>query len=410
MSQEKMIPFIDLGAQYRAYKSEIDKEIAEVLNSSAYILGPAVSEFEREVAEFVGCKYAHACSSGTDALLLSLMALGIGAGDEVITTPFSFIATAEVVALLGAKPIFVDICTKTYNISPKAIESAITPRTKAILPVSLYGLCANFRSINKIAQKHNIAVIEDGCQSFGAEIDMDAQFPQNSTESESKPELDFQNFTKLSRFKRSGAISTIGTTSFFPSKPLGCYGDGGAVFTDDKNLSDKIAMLLNHGQKERYKHEIIGINGRLDSIQCAILRVKLRHFKEEFEKRQEIAKAYTQGLKGYILQSIPDASRSAFAQFSIRLQSSNERNLAENEKARAKVLDYLKEQKIPSAIHYPIPLHLQPAFAPFGGKVGDCPNSELASSAIFSIPFSPFLEPKDQEKIISALNEAAKMA
>jgi len=247
------INFINLKAQYQQYKTEIDEQIIEVMTSAQFIGGEKLAKLEDGLATYTGAKHAIGCSSGTDALLLSLMALDIGVGDEVITTPFTFIATAEVIALLGATSVFVDIEEDSYNINPKLIEAAITKKTKAIMPVSLYGQCANMDAINKIANRHNLPVIEDACQSFGA----------------------------TNRGTKSCNLSTIGCTSFFPSKPLGAYGDGGAIFTSDDALATKIRMLLNHGQNDRYRHKYIGINGRLDAIQAAVLNVKLKYFQEK---------------------------------------------------------------------------------------------------------------------------------
>lgn len=362
------IQFINLKAQYRAYKDEIDTAIQEVLNSSAYIMGPSVHTLESNLGAFCNARYVRAVSSGTDALLIALMALGIQKDDEVITTPFTFIATAEMIALLGAKPVFVDIDEATYNIDPSKIESAISPRTKAIIPVSLYGLPADMDSINAIANAHNIAVIEDACQSFGATY----------------------------KGKYSCNLSTIGVTSFFPSKPLGCYGDGGAVFCNDEALDSKIGSILNHGQIGRYMHKYIGLNGRLDSIQCAVLNAKLKHFHQEITKREEIAHIYTRNLKNLILPQIPSDRTSVYAQYSVRL--------ADERFTRQKVLDMLQNKGIPTAIHYPLPLHLQESLAYLGYKQGAFPVSERISREIFSLPFSAFLSEQEQSYIIESLN------
>ena len=247
------IPFIDLKTQYETYKEEINKEVLGVMESTQFILGPQVTKLEDGLANFTGAKHAISCSSGTDALVLALLALDVNPGDEIITTPFTFIATAEVIALLGAVPVFVDICDMNYNIDFTKIEEKITSKTKAIMPVSLYGQTSNMDKINEIANRHNLPVIEDGCQSFGAEF----------------------------KGKKSCNLSTIGCTSFFPSKPLGCYGDGGALFCNDDALAEKIRSILNHGQGKRYEHKYIGINGRMDAMQAAILNVKLSHFEDE---------------------------------------------------------------------------------------------------------------------------------
>ena len=264
------IPFIDLKSQYESYKNEINEAVLNVLSSTQFIMGPEVSKLEESLANYTGAKYAYACSSGTDALLLALMAIDIQPDDEIITTPFTFIATAETIALLKAKPVFVDIDETTYNVDPKLIEAKITPKTKAIMPVSLYGQCADMDAINAIAAKHNLIVIEDACQSFGAEY----------------------------KGKKSCNLSHIGCTSFFPSKPLGCYGDGGAIFCSDDALAAKIKSLLNHGQGKRYEHQYIGINGRLDALQAAILNVKMKHVESEAKKRIEIGTRYSELLKG----------------------------------------------------------------------------------------------------------------
>jgi len=359
------IPFIDLQKQYRLYKHEINKEINDVLESCIFIGGDKIENLEKQLALFTGSKYAVTCSSGTDALLLSLMALGIKRGDEVITTPFTFIATAEVIAFLGAKLVFVDIDEKTYNINPRKIEESITKKTKAILPVSLYGQPADMDEINRIAKKYDLKVIEDGCQSFGAT---------------------YKN-------QKSCNLSDIGCTSFFPSKPLGCYGDGGAVFTNSKELADKIKMLLNHGQNERYKHKYIGINGRLDALQAAILLVKLKYFPTEIKQRKDIGNRYTKLLSdsNIITPYIKNDRTSVYAQYSIRVQN------------RDKIIEKLNTLGIPTAVHYPMPLHLQKCFEYLGYKNGDFPISENISKEIMSLPMSPYLEKNDQDIIIKEL-------
>ncbi len=363
------INFIDLKSQYQAYKEEIDKEVLEVMASAQFIGGEKLTMLERDLAAYTGAKHAIGCSSGTDALLLSLMALDIGVGDEVITTPFTFIATAEVIALLGAKSVFVDIDETTYNIDPALIESAITDKTKAIIPVSLYGQCADMDAINAIASKHNLPVIEDGCQSFGATY----------------------------KGKRSCNLSTIGCTSFFPSKPLGAYGDGGAIFTSDDVLAEKIRMLLNHGQNERYKHKLIGINGRLDAIQAAVLNVKLAHFDAEVTKREEIADRYSRLLKEsrIIIPAIAEGNHSVYAQYSIRTTD------------REALSAYLQSKDIPVAVHYPMPLHLQEAFLYLGYHKGDFPLSERISDEIMSLPMSPYLTQEQQDYIVSTIKEVS---
>jgi len=359
------INFIDLQAQYQEYKTEIDREVLEVFASAQFIGGEKLISLEKNLATYTGSKHAIGCSSGTDALLLALMALDVGAGDEVITTPFTFISTAEVIALLGAKSVFVDIDEDSYNIDPTKIESRITDRTKAIMPVSLYGQCADMDAINEIAAKHNLPVIEDACQSFGA----------------------------LYRGKKSCNLSTIGCTSFFPSKPLGAYGDGGALFTNDDELAAKIRMLLNHGQNERYKHKLIGINGRPDAVQAAILGVKLKHFDKEVKLRDEIGSRYSDILENtaVITPKIAQGSTSVYAQYSVRVQD------------REAMIAKLAEQGIPTAVHYPVPLHLQEAFLYLGYSEGDFPISELVSKQIMSLPMSAYLSEAEQDFIVRAI-------
>jgi len=363
------INFIDLQAQYQAYKEEIDREVGEVMTAAQFIGGPKLQQLEAGLAAYTGARHAIGCSSGTDALLLALMALDIKAGDEVITSPFTFIATAEVIAFLGAKAVFVDIDEATYNIDAALIEDAVTERTKAIIPVSLYGQCADMDAINAIAAKHGLPVIEDACQSFGAAY----------------------------KGGKSCHLSAIGCTSFFPSKPLGCYGDGGAVFTDDDALAEKIRMLLNHGQNERYKHKYIGINGRLDAIQAAVLNVKLAHFDEEVEARERIGAAYSEKLAGtaVVTPEIKPDRTSVYAQYSVRVKN------------REAVAGALNAKGIPTAVHYPMPLHLQEAFASLGHKRGDFPVAERVSDEIMSLPMSPYLTAEQQDFIVAALKEHA---
>jgi len=359
------IPFIDLKSQYEAYKEEINTEVLDVLSSAQFVMGPQVTKLEENLAAYTGAKYAYACSSGTDALLLALMAIDIQPGDEIITTPFMFIATAETIALLKAKPVFVDIDETTYNIDPKRIEAKITPRTKAIMPVALYGQCADMDAINAIAQKHNLVVIEDAAQSFGAEY----------------------------KGKKSCNLSHIGCTSFFPSKPLGCYGDGGAIFCSDDTLAEKIKSLLNHGQGKRYEHKYIGINGRLDALQAAILNVKMNHFDAEVAKRIEVGERYSVLLKDadVITPKIMSDRNSMYAQYSIRVKN------------RESMMQKLNDKGVPTAVHYPIPLHLQEALSYIGKKKGDFPLSELVGTQIMSLPMSPFLTTEQQDFVVNAI-------
>ncbi len=359
------IPFIDLQSQYRAYKSEIDSAIQNVLDTSQYIMGPPVKQFEANLSQYVGAKHAIGCASGTDALLLALMAIGIKPNDEIITTPFTFIASSEVISLLGAVPVFVDIEADTYNINAELIEDKITSKTKAIMPVSLYGQIADMDAINSIAERHNLIVIEDAAQSFGATY----------------------------KGKKSCNLSHFGCTSFFPSKPLGCYGDGGALFTNDDELAEKARLFLAHGSKRRYDHEVIGINGRLDAIQAAILDVKLKYFDDEVQSRAEIGQYYIDLLrdKGIQLPTIKEERTSVFAQFT--LQSEN----------RQALIKKLNENDVPTAIHYPTPLHLQKCYKSLNYSVGDFPVSEKAANEVFSLPMSPFITKEQQELIVKYL-------
>lgn len=351
------IDFANLVYQHELYKDEIEKAILKVARNCNFIMGTEIFDFETELEKYIDVKYAISCSSGTDAILMALMAIDIKPGDEVITTPFTFVATSEMIALLGAKPVFVDINEKTYNIDANKIEAVITSKTKAILPVSLYGQPADMDEISKIAKKHNLKVIVDGAQSFGAS---------------------FNNVKDL-------ALGDIATTSFFPAKPLGCYGDGGAVFTNDENLAKKLKSLRLHGQSKRYHHQYIGIGGRLDTIQAAVLLVKLRHYKKDLLLRQEVASKYTNALHGkdVILPYIDSRAQSAWAQYSIRIKNRDEVQLK------------LKEASVPTAVHYPMPLHLQECFKYLGYKFGDFPIAEKVSTEIMSLPMNPYL--KDME-------------
>jgi len=355
------IPFVDLKAQFREYEAEIREQIDAVLKSSQFILGPKGAELERLLASYVGAKHAFGCSSGTDALLLALMAYGVGPGDEILTTPFTFIATAEVIALTGATPVFVDIEEQTYNIDPRKIEEVLTKNTRGIIPVGLYGQCADLESILKIASEYGLFVIEDGCQSFGAE--------RNGM--------------------RSCGFPHVGTTSFFPSKPLGCYGDGGMVFTSDDGVAHRISGLRNHGQWERYRHRAIGINGRLDDLQAAVLLAKFRHFPEEVARRAAAGAYYSEALRDVV--TVPELSPGnthVYAQYSIRTP------------LRDTLAAHLSENGVPTAIHYPVPLHRQEAFAHLGYGEDDFPVSSAVSREILSLPMSAFLSREDQDEVI----------
>jgi UDP-2-acetamido-2-deoxy-ribo-hexuluronate aminotransferase len=358
--------FIDLKSQYQRLKPQIDAAIQRVLDHGQYILGPEVAELEEKLAAYTGAKYCITVANGTDALQIALMALGVGPGDEVITPGFTYIATAETAALLRAKPVYVDIDARTYNLDPTLLEAAITPRTKAIIPVSLYGQCADFDVINTIAGRHGLPVIEDAAQSFGASY----------------------------KGRKSCNLSTIACASFFPSKPLGCYGDGGAIFTSDDELAKVIRQIARHGQDRRYHHVRVGVNSRLDTLQAAILLPKLAVLDEELEQRQQVAARYA-GLLGEIgLSTIPEIEPhnvSAWAQYTIRLSS------------RTTVQKYLTEAGIPTAVHYPAPLNQQPAVKDWSVRlaVGD----EVAKQVI-SLPMSPNLVESDQKRVAAALAKA----
>lgn len=366
------IPFIDLKSQYQALESDIKARINKVLEHGQYIMGPEVAELENKLADYVGVKHCIGASSGTDTLMIAMMALGIGAGDEVITTPFTFIATGEMIALLGAKPVFVDIDPRTYNINPAKIEAAITPKTKAIMPVSLYGQCADFDVINVIADKYGLPVIEDAAQSFGATY----------------------------KGKKSCNLSTIGSTSFFPSKPLGAYGDGGALFTNDDALAKAMREIRAHGQEKRYYHSRIGINGRLDTIQAAILLAKLERFDWEVEQRSKLGTRYTELIQEFngkrpqetiVTPYIEPHNTSVYAQYTIRVKN------------REQVQQKLKEAGIPTAVHYPVPLHLQPAFAILKQGEGSYPISENVAKEVMSLPMGPDLDIDTQNEIVGCL-------
>lgn len=360
-----MISFVDMAAQQAAIKSELDKRLANVLASGKFILGPEVKELEEKLANYIGAKYCITCASGTDALQIALMALDIGQGDEVITTAFTYVATGEVIAQVGATPVFVDIDPITYNIDPSKIENAVTSRTKAIMPVSLYGQCADFAEINAIAERHNLAVIEDGAQSFGATY----------------------------RGKLSCNLSTIGCTSFFPTKPLGCYGDGGAIFTNDDELAKAMDQIHRHGQDRRYHHVRMGLNSRLDTMQAAVLLAKMTKFDEEICRREEIGKRYTALLKDIPRVKTPqikEGNTSVYAQYTVVVE--------DRDKLQAK----LKDKGIPTTVHYPIPLNKQPIFEQMS-HVGAIPNAEYVAGHVISLPMSAWLNEKDQDYIVQSI-------
>lgn len=358
-----MIEFIDLKSQQARIKDKLDAGIQRVLSHGQYILGPEVAELEERLAEFVGAKYCITCANGTDALQIALMALNIGPGDEVITPGFTYIATAETVALLGAKPVYVDVDPRTYNLDPELLEAAITQRTKAIIPVSLYGQCADFDAINAIATKHGIPVIEDAAQSFGASY----------------------------KGKRSCNLSTIACTSFFPSKPLGCYGDGGAIFTNDEQLATVLRQIARHGQDRRYHHIRVGVNSRLDTLQAAILLPKLEIFEEEISLRQQVAENYDRLLAEAGIETTPyidSHNVCVYAQYTVRVEN------------RDAVQAKLKEAGVPTAVHYPIPLNKQPAVADAAAQL---PVGDEVAGQVMSLPMHPYLTLADQQAIVAAL-------
>jgi UDP-2-acetamido-2-deoxy-ribo-hexuluronate aminotransferase len=371
--------FIDLEAQQRqrlpdgrTIREAVDARIAAVLNHGRYILGPEVEELERTLAAYVGVEHCIAVASGTDALLIALMALGVQAGDEVITTPFSFIATSETIALLGVTPVYVDIHPATYNLDPAKLEPAISERTKAIIPVSLYGQPADFLAINAIAERHGLPVIEDGAQSFGCQ----------------------------QHGRRSCGLSTIGTTSFFPSKPLGGYGDGGACFTDDAELADRMRRVSRHGQARRYFHTDIGVNGRIDTLQAAILLGKWPNFAQEVEARGRIGAAYSRKLQAAGINTTPQlaaGNTSVYAQYTVQVEQ------------RAEVQAALKDRGIPTAVHYPTLLCQQPALRCEHSRCSQgcqMPMAQAASERVLSLPMHPWLSDDDQDRVVDALVSA----
>lgn len=355
-----MIDFIDLKAQQHRIKDKIDVGIQNVLAHGQYILGPEVTELEEKLAAYVGAKHCITCANGTDALQIAQMAFGIGPGDEVITPGFTYIATAETVALLGAKPVYVDVNPKTYNLDVEKLEAAITPRTKAIIPVSLYGQCADFDAINAIAAKYGIPVIEDAAQSFGATY----------------------------KGRKSCNLSTVACTSFFPSKPLGCYGDGGAIFTSDDELAKIIRQIARHGQDKRYHHIRVGVNSRLDTLQAAILLPKLEILDDEMQARQKVAEVYNQLFNQVGIHSTPylePHNTSAWAQYTIQVDN------------REEVQEKLKAQGVPTAVHYPIPLNKQPAVADTNVIL---PIGDAIAERVMSLPMHPYLDVAKIVKVV----------
>ncbi len=361
--------FVDLGVQYRTHKAAIDERIHRVLDHGRFIMGPEIGELEKELSTYVGVRHCITVASGTDALEIALRALGIGPGDEVVTVPFTWISSAEVIGLVGASPVFVDIEPITFNIDVTRIEAAITKRTKAILPVSLFGQMPDYTRINEIAARHGIPVIEDAAQSFGA--------TQNG--------------------RRSCGVTAIGSTSFFPAKPLGCYGDGGALFTDDDALADKMRAIRTHGGLKRHNHPFLGMNGRFDTLQAAVLLAKLPHFPWEVEQRATIGARYTKLLRGAcVVPEVAEGNTHVYAQYTIRVPG------------RDALVAKLKEAGIPTAVYYPTCLHEQPVFKPLGYQWGSLPEAEKASREVLSLPMHPFLSEGDQDAVVNAIVAAIR--
>jgi UDP-2-acetamido-2-deoxy-ribo-hexuluronate aminotransferase len=361
--------FIDLKQQYRKYQPEIDERIRRVLDHGNFIMGSEISELEKSLSDYVGVTHAITCASGTDSLEIALRAIGIEPGDEVITVPFTWISSAESIALVGAKPIFVDIDPLDYNLDVGKLAQAISPKTRAIMPVSLFGQIPDMEAINRLAEEHKIPVLEDAAQSFGA--------TRNGI--------------------KSCAVGTIGSTSFFPAKPLGCYGDGGALFTSDDDLAGKMRAIRTHGGVQRHHHPHLGMNGRFDTLQAAILIPKLAHFPDEVEARNRIGARYSALLKDVCeTPQIRKGNTHVYAQYTIRVKN------------RDRLGEVLKGKGIPTAVYYPKCLHEQPVFSRLGYKWGDFPESEKASREVLSLPMHPFLTEKEQDFIVESLKDALR--
>lgn len=367
------IRMVDLVGQYNKIKQEVDTAVLKVIESSAYINGPEVKSFQQELETYLGVKHVIPCGNGTDALQVSMMALGLQPGDEVITTSFTFVATVEVIALLGLKPVMVDVCPDTFNILPEEIEKAITSKTKAIVPVHLFGQTADMDSINKIAEKYNLFVIEDNCQAIGSE---------------------YTNSNNITQ--KAGTIGTIGCTSFFPSKNLGAMGDGGAIFTNNDDYALQLRNVVNHGMERRYYHDYVGVNSRLDSIQAAVLRIKLKHLDEYIAARQKAGMYYSEKLSvnsNIQVPKIASFTTHVFHQYTLKILNGK----------RDKLLNHLQEKNIPCAVYYPVPLHLQKAYRHYGYKEGDLPVTEQLSHEVISLPMHTELTQAQQDYMIEAI-------
>ncbi|NBT46881.1 MAG: DegT/DnrJ/EryC1/StrS family aminotransferase [Actinobacteria bacterium] len=361
--------FIDLKQQYLKYQTEIDARIRKVLDHGNFIMGPEIAELEKALADYVGVPHAITCASGTDSLEIALRALGVGPGDEVITVPFTWISSAESIGLVGATPVFVDIDPSDYNLDAAKLAQAITPKTKAIMPVSLFGQLPDMEGINQLASKAKIPVLEDAAQSFGA----------------------------TRHGQKSCAVSTVGSTSFFPAKPLGCYGDGGALFTSDSELAEKMRAIRTHGGIQRHHHPHLGMNGRFDTLQAAILLPKLAHFPQEVEARGRIGARYSELLKDVcVTPRLRKGNTHVYAQYTIRVTQ------------RDRVAEKLKAKGIPTAVYYPKCLHEQPVFSALGYRWGDFLESEKASREVLSLPMHPFLTEKEQDFIVECLKDALR--
>lgn len=361
--------FIDLKQQYRRYQSEIDTRMAQVLEHGRFIMGPEVAELEQALADYVGVGHCVTVASGTMSLEIALRAWDIGPGDEVITTPFTWISSAETIRLVGARPVFVDIDPVTYNLNPALLEAAITDATKAIMPISLFGQTSNMQQINEIAASHQIAVLEDAAQSLGA----------------------------THHGQQSCGVSTVGSTSFFPAKPLGCYGDGGALFTEDEELAATMRAIRTHGGVRRHHHTLVGTNGRFDTLQAAVVLAKLPHFAREVELRGQIGARYSDLLRDVcVVPEVAEGNTHVYGQYTIRVSN------------REQVQAGLKEQSIPTAVYYPKCLHEQPVFADLNYPMGTFPQSEKASAEVLSLPMHPFLTEHDQDAIVAAVKASLR--
>ena len=369
------INMVDLKGQYEQIKPEIDKAIADVINATAFINGPAVKEFQENLEKYLGVKHVIPCANGTDALQVSMMALGLKPGDEVITTDFTFIATAEVIALLGLTPVLVDVDPGTFNIDIDAVERAITSKTKAIVPVHLFGQCADMDALMALARKHEFFIIEDACQAIGADF-----------------------ITADGSRRKAGTIGHVGCTSFFPSKNLGCYGDGGAIFTNDDELAHQIRVVVNHGMTVRYYHDFIGVNSRLDSIQAAILNVKLRKLDEYAAARNYAASYYDKAFSGNPKLRVP-------ARFPNSTHVFHQYTLVTSDIDRAKLLEFLAARDIPAMIYYPVPLHMQKAYLDPRYREGDFPVTEALCQSVVSLPMHTELSEAQLKHITSSVLE-----